>query len=148
MMKFEIMSKVEAQRMGTLDRPLISITDVSEREPNFNPPWKDVLRLKFVDLCPEECKERNLQHVIDRYKDQLFTEDHALKIFDFIAKHSDCKVMGVHCHAGISRSSAVASFLASKFGEIANQKHFEEICRPNPHVFRVLEKVYRENIEK
>lgn len=39
------------------------------------------------------------------------------------------------------------SFLASKFGEIANQEYFKEICRPNPHVLRVLEKVYSDKIE-
>lgn len=145
-MKFTVLPQAVAERVGKADQPLISITDVRDREPDFEPPWKDVLRLKFADLCPVECASFGRSDLLKT--ERFFSESDALKIFAFVAKHSDAECIAVHCKAGISRSAAVAYFLASKFGEISNQKYFNDVCSPNPHVMNVMDKVYTEVMNK
>ncbi len=68
--------------------------------------WDRVLRLEFDDIDFEE----------DPY--QIFTEQHARDIIQFVQEGvKDGKIEGVlvHCKAGISRSAAVAKWIAGRY---------------------------------
>lgn len=85
-----------------------------------------VLRLVFpdldrpTDLWPEET---------------LFSDEHARTILDFVAKHSDCRVI-VHCDAGRSRSPGVAAALAKIYN--GDDSEFYRRYTPNRRIFRKI----------
>lgn len=69
--------------------------------------WVDVLRLEYHDIDHDSTGRM-----------VLFGEGHALEILKFLKKHEDSEVTEViaHCEAGISRSAAVAKFVAYIYG--------------------------------
>jgi len=87
--------------------------------------WHSLLRLEFDDIDVEE----------EPYI--LFCESQAEKIIDFVEKARDSqKVEGilVHCQAGISRSAAVAKWIAERYQLPFPSKYMLY----NKHVYRVL----------
>lgn len=91
---------------------------------------KDVLFLYFDDVEPYELFE---------YDDLfLFTSNQARSILDFIEKWMfDVEEIIIHCHSGISRSSAVASGICLFLG-IDNSWTFENPYCPNEYVLKIL----------
>ncbi len=83
---------------------VISINDTDER-PDFRVDHKDVLFLKFDDVG----------EVVDNSY-RLFDFVDAGKILDFIDQVPEGETLIVHCHAGVSRSAAVARFLVKDRG--------------------------------
>lgn len=80
---------------------------------------KDVLSLQFDDITEEQYKEWECEYPVQSKKYILFGKEHAEQILDFLDKinaKEDDSVLAVHCHAGISRSGAVATFAAKKYG--------------------------------
>lgn len=88
--------------MGTIDKPsvVISIGDPGESLPDFACDMIDVLRIEVDDVD---------QDLGPEYR--MFDWLHAKKILDFEERYKDHDII-VHCHAGISRSAAVALFLS------------------------------------
>lgn len=83
---------------------VISITQPGEKV-DLRSGWHSVLRLHFHDIDQPE----------DPYT--LFDESHAKQIIDFVSAVNDSgQVEGilVHCQAGISRSAAVARWIADQ----------------------------------
>lgn len=75
---------------------------------------------------------------IDPSKYNLFSIENAKEILKFIEVNEFTRLI-VHCHAGISRSSAVACFIAERSGIKSNiifgvHHHIE----PNPYVVQML----------
>lgn len=104
MLKFVLFTDVNtAQRnAGQPDVAMISIT---LRGPAMvQDGWFDVLRLEFQDTDDSS---------------ELFAFDplHARRIDDFVANAAELGAAGilVHCHAGISRSAAVAKWIALQY---------------------------------
>ncbi len=92
---------------GFKDWALISITEPSSTKANLMAGWYAVHRSEFDDAIP--------QHGLNK-STILITEDHAMDIVDFvysIAPHA--KGVMVHCKAGVSRSAAVAKWIAITF---------------------------------
>ncbi len=90
--------------------------------------WHSVLRLHFHDIdVPEE------PYV-------LFNDQHANEIINFledVAETGEIEGALVHCQAGISRSAAVAKWIAERYG-----LGFPEKCMLyNKHVYRTLREV-------
>jgi predicted protein tyrosine phosphatase len=124
------MSQANAEKLlPMLDTALISITEPGELA-NLNPGWKNLLRLEFHDSDTE-----NFVGCV------LFDEAMALKIITLIQSlPEDVKHVMVHCHAGISRSAAVAKFVA----ETVNAPFSEQYALYNKHVYRVLRRTFFE----
>lgn len=53
------------------------------------------------------------------------------KIIDFVNQNKEVPIFVVHCHAGISRSGAIAEWLRLKFEDETNTNGF---LRQNPHI--------------
>lgn len=141
-MKFTFMSERLAQTTDGRDNYLISICSSKVPKPQFTYPWKDILRVEFDDLCPQECRSMGREDLLKDAK--LFSRQDAIDILQFVAKNNDADFI-IHCKQGVSRSAAVALFLAEKFGEIGNSKEYlDNHCRPNPHVTKILNEVYEE----
>lgn len=90
--------------MTRLTKPavIISIGDVGEAQPDYGCDPIDVLRIEFDDID---------QDLGPEYK--MFDWTMARKILQYEYHYREHDII-VHCHAGISRSSAVALFLANK----------------------------------
>ena len=111
---------------------VISITEPNEDWPVITQTesCKGVLKLAFHDIDkPEE------PYVI-------FNENHAKQILDFAKEMAECNIdlLIVHCHAGWSRSPAVAAALAKIYHQ--NDELYFKHCRPNTHVYRLLLNTY------
>lgn len=83
--------------------------------------------------------------------DDVFTKEHARQIIDFSLKHKDEPIL-VHCAAGISRSQAVALFIAKhikKDNDLFNILYHDElkIEGGNSLIYRTLNEVGYEYLE-
>ncbi|ARV76679.1 hypothetical protein PHABIO_48 [Pseudomonas phage Phabio] len=83
---------------------VISIGDPGESLPDYACKHKAILRIEIDDVDQEMGPEYT-----------LFDPVHSRRILDFLAKHPGVPII-VHCHAGISRSSAVVKFMVDKLG--------------------------------
>lgn len=115
---------------------LIAINDTSERTKSRNyithRKYAGILWLYFDDI------ETEVPGV-------SFNEEHARQIIDVVTSHPDVDIY-VHCMAGISRSQAVAHFIARHFAD-AGMLHYIESRVPfkprgNALVDTILENAY------
>ena len=81
---------------------IVSIHDRTQGPTALQSGWKDVLRLSFHDT--DVAKEDY----------DLFNEAQAREVIDFIERHTDVERIVVHCNMGVSRSAAVAMFIADQ----------------------------------
>lgn len=81
---------------------LIAIHDISESPLKAYPAWRDALHLRFHDT---DGSAMGLE---------VFAPHQAQSVLGFVARHSACSELVVHCSAGRSRSAAVALFLAEE----------------------------------
>lgn len=81
---------------------IVSIHDRVQGPAALQTGWKDVLFLSFHDTDVAK----------DGY--DLFNEEQAGQVIDFIARHADVERIVVHCNMGVSRSAAVAMFIADQ----------------------------------
>jgi len=89
---------------------VISITDPG-RQANIPEGWGSVLRLKFDDV-----EEAEPFRPYGGSKDWPFDKDDARRIVDWLNVNvSKLSGIYVHCWGGISRSAAVAKFIAEKY---------------------------------
>lgn len=107
------------------DWALISIgePDAANGLPNIKDGWYDVLRLQFHDVDPDMSDAPGGVF-------QLMTEKDARLIKIFVERVApDIDVLLVHCAAGISRSAAVAKWIARRYslsfdGQYKNYNHY------------------------
>ena len=67
---------------------------------------------------------------------QLFTEEDACRIIDFILSHKAVETLLIHCYGGESRSRAVAASITKMCGK--DDSIFFETGRPNLYVYDLL----------
>ncbi len=136
------------QRISVLDREqatqvpgdpqvgVISIADPGDSVP-LAPGFADLLRLAFHDLDDEMFTYLQATGTsMEAYR--LFTSEDAQAVIDWVdrlAARPDPLRVVVHCHAGISRSSAIALFIAHRCRTpLSWTAHFV----PNRRVVRLL----------
>ena len=83
----------------------VSISDPVAPPASLSPGFAAVLRLAFSDIVAVQCAE-----------DVLFSPEHASAIVEFVDRWPGADRLVVHCHAGVSRSPAVALGLCDRFG--------------------------------
>ena len=126
MKKVKFISLAFAQ-IEKVPQNIISIGDRGEPY-NFSCEHKRILRLEFDDVT---------QHIDNSY--HLFDYSHARKILEFVRDCGNEDIL-IHCHAGVSRSAAVAKFLNDHRG------YFLDLSYPslnttsgfNSEVYRIL----------
>lgn len=69
---------------------------------------------------------------------QLFSEKHALSIYEFVGKYQDYSEIIIHCAAGMSRSPAIAWALAEYFGSTTAESFYTTNYWPNQHVYMLM----------
>ncbi len=110
---------------------LISISSDLENKPNLKVSGDNVLKVYFPDVTAR----------IERggvFHDPM-NGDTAMEILNFINKHLG-KDFVVHCHAGVSRSSAICLFMHI-FYRYQLRDNFWSVSSPNTHVIGELIKV-------
>jgi rhodanese-related sulfurtransferase len=131
--KIDFIPQRIAERLKPLPNwALISITDpdddgcIGGGPATLKRGWKYLLRLRFGD-------------VDDTSNSYAFHDGHAQSIVDFLTKLPDTvDTLIVHCHAGISRSAAVAKF-AADFFDVEDFNHGYTLY--NKLVYRILRNV-------
>lgn len=90
-----------------------------------------VLRLEFADLD---------QPVGGMTEEQLFSDEQAKTIFNFVSRHvkGGVKNIAVHCDGGLSRSPGVAAALAVILKGTGEDAEFFRTKRPNMRVYRKI----------
>jgi predicted protein tyrosine phosphatase len=132
----------------------ISITDPDERPAKVRPGFRAVLRLSFHDIM-EESLGLNVGDLPDLHprhavgvrlfwgQAELCDANDARRVLTFLDHHANSAEklhLVVHCHAGISRSAAVAAFAADRFGIEIDQANPDTSCA-NTRLLRLLGKV-------
>lgn len=109
---------------GQPDWAVISITDLDDAK--IKQGWYAVHRSKFCDI--------DMKHA-EHEREMLMTNDQATEIVDFVyAVAPHIEGMLVHCRGGVSRSAAVAKWVAEAF----NLKFNHQYSLYNQHVFSQL----------
>jgi predicted protein tyrosine phosphatase len=108
------------------DWAVISLSEWGAEPAKLKDGWQAILRMEFHDIeepVPDEPFD-------------LFTPDQARQIVRFVQDANTSGATGVlvHCRAGISRSAAVAKWIAGKYG----LRFPESYSLYNKHVYRVL----------
>ena len=121
----EYLSQARAENMQPLPREaIISITGSGHPKARLRKGWTRVLRLVFDDV---EAPFFNAVH---------FDYPHAEDILVWLQKiEGKADKVYVHCHAGISRSAAVAKFIAERYDLSGGIRVYEY---HNQRVYRVL----------
>jgi predicted protein tyrosine phosphatase len=131
------------------DIAVISITTPGGEPAKISDQFNSVLRLQFDDLY-----EETLGEVVGAVPDAAHAGSgyllwhglrmpdmwHALAIIDFLNVLT-CEHVIVHCHAGVSRSAAIAQFISDKYGAALNPNFSwcDTSCL-NKRVYRLLNK--------
>ena len=117
------------------------VISVNDRDLLFDQPHEDLHSLVFQDIWPEIAQ--------DWPGNKLFTKEQAKDTVEFIRNRilrDDVKKhIIVHCAAGISRSAAIATFIAEKVGyPVGELKKARPFIHPNPWVLKLLREADKE----
>lgn len=118
---------------------LISVNDSRETEADLQPDWEKVLRYYFIDGTYNEeslrYTGRNYKYIYSAYFDSETAHMMRSEIHECIEKGT--KIFIVHCHAGRSRSAAIAKYIHDKYGyNVGNDVgHLTLGCTYSPELF-------------
>jgi predicted protein tyrosine phosphatase len=109
----------------------------------------NVLILHFDDVVEEVEEIINLTDKDSPFKTQAITREQAQQLYDFIIANKD-RNFYIHCSAGISRSGAVATFIAN-LKELRGEdwfqfKHDNPTIQPNSLILKYLNEIHNKNI--
>lgn len=134
---------------------VISIVDPEEKFPPYKGSSDRVLQLVFDDIdetnFTKDMKERFARAgFLDPSECVLFSDEDADAVIEFVLECMDGREripIYVHCHAGFSRSPAVAQFIASVTYIGKNSiKRYDKPWSPNKLVESKLEERYRQRV--
>jgi predicted protein tyrosine phosphatase len=101
---------------------------------NLSENWEHKLHLDFDDIDTQGVDLKGEEYI-------LFNKVMAKKVIDFIkALPEEVDYIVVHCWAGVSRSAAVAKFLAGYYG-LQFPEHYQLF---NKHIYKVLTNTYND----
>ncbi len=114
-------------RIGNRDWVAISISDPFSDPPTLEGGWQSVLRLRFSDIEKEDKPS------------VMFSARDAQSIIDFVWRANEAGVENilVHCKAGVSRSAAVAKWIAGEYHLPFDHDYFLY----NRHIYSTLCKI-------
>jgi predicted protein tyrosine phosphatase len=122
-----VLSRREAERFAP-DWPyaVISITDPDQDPANLpqSQYCRGVLRLEFHDVS-------DLQ-LTDDLTSEPYTEEHAEAVAEFVRGHTGCRLLVIHCEAGLSRSAGVGAAVGLWLH--GSEREFYQRWLPNAHV--------------
>lgn len=97
---------------------LISMFDPEQGPPTLQEGWLNVLPICCHDIDEVSAAEGNVDDAFKVDQPILFDSKMAASIIQFAdnSREADVEQVYVHCHAGLSRSGAVALFLGSYLG--------------------------------
>ena len=139
-MKLQILS----QREAVVFKPNAQGNTVIIR---IHEPYESVIPLKHESLFGDELYvffhdvHRNVETDSDDIKAMSLLD--AKRILDFAVRHREADTLVIHCHAGISRSSAVALGV-SWILNLANEEERiwnDPYCHPNLHILETFMKI-------
>jgi predicted protein tyrosine phosphatase len=115
------------QARGKDNWVVISVTQPSEPDVPLKPGWRAILRLKFHDTDDENS-------ILS-----VFSIEQARAVIAFVEEHA-ARAAGVlvHCHAGVSRSAAIARFIGERYAVDGFLKRYASYTRHNKLVYRRL----------
>ena len=96
--------------------------------------WKNVVVIECHDIDPEECKMLGARY--DQFT--LFNAGHARKILYALKKNGDSDII-VHCHQGISRSTAVGKFIGEYYDHPV--QYLGRGFNPNKFIYDIMKHV-------
>ena len=124
--KVESIRKFNGKKAG-----LISISSSDDEPANLQQGWSAILSLVFDDIERLDVVRPEDEYIV-------FDEEIAKKIVQWIVEHKDrLDFLIVHCNAGISRSGAVAKWVAL----VLDLPFDDEYDLYNKHVYRTLVRV-------
>ena len=108
--KVMFVGKFTAETIGPFkDWAVISIGEPDMKAPQIKEGWHDVLRIFFHDVNPDKVVELSSKYV-------GMSDSQADQIVEFVSRVApDVDAILVHCKAGISRSAAVAEWIAKRY---------------------------------
>ena len=115
----------------------VCVHNSSGMNPYFHSDHSNVLNLFFDDWTPEEVNKlsKKLQSEL-----VLFNEDMSEQLKTFFERNKNAEVWHVHCVARVSRSGAVALWLANKLGLNVMSLVRRFGLDPNMYVLKLLRK--------
>lgn len=137
-----VKSRIEAETRNGVNRPHAIISIRSDRNlPSLssNRYTQRILYLCFDDVDDKKYAATMRTSPILASTIRLFSHTDASAIAAFVrsATNSAIDTFVIHCHAGISRSAAVAAAL-SKYYNGNDSKFFQPPYNPNRRVYRIL----------
>jgi predicted protein tyrosine phosphatase len=97
-----------------------------------------LLSLAFHDIWLEKHT-----HLGEGYN--LMEQKHAAQVVAFVEQVWDnVELLMIHCHAGISRSSAIGKAISEKY-EDQFHSYYSKLYRPNPHVYKLVQEQFNGN---
>ena len=104
------MNRGDAAKVNPSDEAaMISIYTPGDEPAKLQPGWKNLLSISFYD------SDREIDQASPGFFYPAITEKQAELIYAFVVSHHHCNFLYIHCDAGISRSAAVALFVAERY---------------------------------
>lgn len=125
-----VLSQREAESYQPRDFGEICISVTTSADVVLSDRFAAVLRLYFADIDLACCGPIG--------QEAMFQETHARQIVEFVRLHHAATRLVIHCHAGRSRSPAIALGLMDRYQEVPSKERALEWRDYNCHVRRVL----------
>lgn len=105
------------------------------------------LKVIFFDDVSEDIYTPDLKNPGELVQVKAMTEAQAQELYSFIKSNKEKECIIIHCTAGVSRSGAVATFINDFVsGDWNTFKQQNSSIQPNTHVYKLLEKVWQEDV--
>ena len=128
---FDLWSAVNWDRLPD-NTVLISVNDEYGDLPQFKFPTNDgsVLHVRFADICCGRTRKQDGNLI------KPISNPTAKNIVEYIAMNKDKNFL-IHCHAGVSRSSAIAMYIHLKYGHSLKENYWL-LSEPNKFLLGAL----------
>ena len=130
-MKITVLGVYELINYIPKENSVLIRLESSVEDLEFEKYYKDILLIDILDITKAKEKE---------HENKIFTKEHSFKIYEFVDKYIDCDELVIHCHAGLSRSPAVAISILNYLGrrEEALKYIFNHRAMPNRLIMETM----------
>jgi len=118
---------------------VISIRSYSKNPEKYHVKFSDnsnriaLLSVDFDDISHSQYLDFGVKYGLN-----LFSEDQAKQIWNFVQEHKDTELLIVHCDAGVCRSPAIAAAIAEGLGQDFTWLFDPKWYHPNEFVFDTM----------